>query len=76
MIKNAPKIKRLDKPWNNVYINRDNHPVFHKESQRLRKKMNDLRKLPEFQENSKNRVKIVKGVLQADGITVDKNVFL
>ena len=41
----------------------------------LRKKMNDLRKKPEFQDNARERVKIVKGELLVDDNVVDRNTF-
>ena len=56
-------------------INRDKHSVYRSENSRLRKKMNDLRKKPEFQDNPRERVKIVKGELLVDGTVVDKNTF-
>ena len=62
-------------PWKKVYLNRDKHSVYRSENSRLRKKMNDLRKKPEFQDNPRERVKIVKGELLVDGTVVDKNTF-
>ena len=45
------------------------------ENNRLRKKMNDYRKKPEFQDNPKEKVKIIKGELVVDGNVVDRNTF-
>lgn len=73
--KKASKLKDLEEPWKKIYVNRDEHPVYRSENNRLRKKMNDFRKKPEFQENARERVKIVKGELKADGKTIDKNTF-
>ena len=70
VMSNSPKIKNLDDPWKYVYINRDSHPVFQKENNRLRQKMNELRKLPEYAENAKERIKIMKGELKIDGVSV------
>ena len=69
------KLKELAEPWKKVYLNRDKHPVYRCENNRLRKKMNDLRKKPEFQDNPRERVKIAKGQLLVDGTVVDKNTF-
>ena len=68
------KIKLLDAPWKLVYINKDSHPVYLKENQRLRNKMRDIKKQQGFEHNT-GRVKITKGLLQVDGITVDHNLF-
>ena len=68
-------MKDLDDPWKKVYLNRDKHSVYRYENNRLRKKMNDLRKKPEFQDNPRQRVKIVKGELLVDEIVVDRNTF-
>ena len=37
IMSNASKLKKLVAPWNKMYINRDTHPVYNKEHQRLRK---------------------------------------
>ena len=37
--------------------------------------MNEYRKKPEFQDNPKEHVKIVKGELMVDGNVVDRNTF-
>ena len=49
--------------------------MYRAENNRLRKKMNDLRKKPEFQDNPRERVKIAKGELFVDGDVVDRNTF-
>ena len=69
------KLKDLQEPWKKVYLNRDKHPVYRYENNRLRMKMKDLRKKPEFQDNSRERVKINKGQLTVDGTVVDRNTF-
>ena len=69
------RLKDLNEPWKKVYLNRDKHAVYRHENNRLRKKMNDLRKKPEFQDNPRERVKIIKGELKVDGAVVDRNTF-
>ena len=49
IISNASKLKKLVAPWNKMYINRDTHPVYNKEHQRLQKKFNELKKRPDLQ---------------------------
>ena len=72
--KESSKVKNLNHPWRKIYINRDAHPVYLKENQRLRKKMKDW-KSKEGYEHSTGRVKIINGLLQIDGQTIDKNLF-
>ena len=69
------KLKDLGEPWSRVYLNHDKHPVYRRENGRLRKKMNDYRKKQEFQDNPRERVKIVKGELVVDGNVIDRNTF-
>ena len=73
IIKNAPRLKDLGVPLNKVYINRDTHPVYRKEYQRLRKKFNDLKNRPDLPDGS---VKLVKGELIVNDTIVDRNMFL
>ena len=73
VIKNAPKLKNLGEPINKIYINRDTHPVYQKEHQRLRMKFNELKRRQDIDPES---VKLLKGVLMVNDITVDRNVFL
>ena len=75
VMKEAFRLKDLPEPWKRIYLNRDTHPVYQKESQRLRKKFNDLKKDPQHQQNPES-VKLVKGILSVNDITVDKNMFL
>ena len=46
-VKNSSKMKEAPEIWKKVYIKKDQHPVYVSENNRLRKKMTDLRKLPE-----------------------------
>ena len=75
IVKQAQKLKQCGELWKKVFLNRDSHPVYAKENQRLRKKMNEMKRQPGF-EHETGRVKIVRGHLQVDGISVDKNLFL
>ena len=68
------KIKLLPAPWKTVYINKDVHPVYLKENQRIRKKMQELKKVAGF-EHDTGRVKLENGLLTVDAITVDQNLF-
>ena len=68
------KIKLLPAPWKSVYINKDVHPVYLKENQRIRKKMQELKKVAGF-EHDTGRVKLENGLLTVDAITVDQNLF-
>ena len=69
----APKLKS-QAAWSKVYMKKDLHPVYAKENQRIRKKRYDLS--TQFSANNEQRdVKIVKGQLQVDGVTVDRNLF-
>ena len=70
----SSKIKSLPEPWSKVYLKKDLHPVYSKENQRIRKKRYDLQ--TQFTNNNEQReVKIVRGQLQVDGVTVDRNLF-
>ena len=71
----SKKVKLLPEPWKMVYINKDVHPVYLKENQRIRKKMAELKRTPGF-EHETGRVKLENGVLMVDGRQVDQNLFL
>ena len=72
---NSVKLKDLGEPWKKVFLNRDKHPVYRSENNRLRWKMKEYRNKPEFRDNAKERVKINKGELLVDGAVIDKNTF-
>ena len=72
--KESKKVKLLPAPWKHVYINKDVHPVYLKENQRIRKKMQELKKVPGFEHES-GRVKLENGMLTVDGSMVDQNLF-
>ena len=70
----ASKLKTQPETWSKVYLKKDLHPVYAKENQRMRKKKYDLTQ--QFINNGEqHEVKIVKGQLQVDGNTVDRNLF-
>ena len=54
-----------------VYIKKDTHPVYVQETNRLRAKMKELQAIPA----NKDKVKIVDGKLELDGVTIDRNTF-
>ena len=67
-------MKLLPAPWKYIYINKDVHPVYMKENQRIRKKMQELKKVPGFDHES-GRVKLANGILTVDDVAVDQNLF-
>ena len=71
-VKNSSKIKNAPDIWKKVYVKKDQHPVYVNENNRLRKKMVDLRKLPN---NKDKEIFIKNGKLTIDGIVVDQNLF-
>ena len=73
--KESKKVKLLPAPWKHIYINKDVHPVYLKENQRIRKKMQELKKIPGYEHES-GRVKLDNGKLMVDGSMVDQNLFI
>ena len=71
----SKKLKLLPDPWKKIYINKDVHPVYLKENQRIRKAMQELKKVPGY-EHQTGRVKLENGKLTVDGRVVDNNLFL
>ena len=71
-LKNAIKMKDAPPPWNKVYIKKDQHPVYLGENNRLRKKVNDLKKKPGYENKE---IKLVNGKVLVDNQVVDKNLF-
>ena len=70
--KNSSKMKGAPEIWKKVYIKKDQHPVYIAENNRLRKKMSDLRKIPE---NNDKEVIIKNGKLTINGAIIDQNLF-
>ena len=73
--KESKKVKLLPAPWKYVYINKDVHPVYLKENQRIRRKIQELKKVPGY-EHETGRVKLENGMVMVDGSMVDQNLFL
>ena len=71
-VKNSSKMKEAPEVWKKVYIKKDQHPVYVSENNRLRKKMTDLRKLPE---NAEKDIFIKDGKLTINGSIIDQNLF-
>ena len=70
MLDNSAKLKEKEH-LNKVYIKKDTHPVYVQETNRIRLKMKKLLLIPEH----KDKVKIVDGKLELDGVIIDKNTF-
>ena len=71
-VKNSKKLKEAPEVWKKVYIKKDQHPVYAAENNRLRKKMDNLRKLDE---NKEKEILIKDGKLTVQGNVVDQNLF-
>ena len=74
IISHAKNLKDLEEPWKKIFINRDTHPVYNKEHQRLRKKFNEMKKRPDLK--TPGSVTLKKGKLIVNGVTIDQNIFL
>ena len=71
-VKNAKKLKEAPETWKNVYVKKDQHPVYVSENNRLRVRMKKLQKLPE----NINKIIVIKdGKLTVNGTIVDENLF-
>ena len=70
ILDNSSKLKQ-QAHLKKVYIKKDTHPVYVQETNRLRIKMKKLQDIPA----NKDKVKIVDGNLEVDGVIVDKNTF-
>ena len=71
VVKNAPLLKRKEELWQKVYVKKDTHPVYAQETNRIRKKMKELKAIPD----NENKVTLVEGRLLLDGKEVDRNTF-
>ena len=71
-VKDSKKIKNAPEIWKKVYVKKDQHPVYVNENNRLRKKMTDLRKLPD---NKDKEIVIKNEKLTINGNVVDQNLF-
>ena len=70
ILEKAPNLKEKSEFWKKIYVKKDVHPVYSKETSRIYKKMKRLK-----EENPDKEVKIHEGKLLFDGKTVDKNLF-
>ena len=71
-VKDSNKLKTAPEMWKKVYVKKDQHPVYLAENNRLRKKMETMRKDPN---NAGKNVVIKDGKLTIDGNEVDHNLF-
>ena len=74
VVKAAPKLKEKGGDLMKIFINRDTHPVYQKESARLRQRLSKI-KQSERELNNECDAKIIKGKLVWNGDVVDKNLF-
>ena len=72
ILKSAKKLKTGPDDISNVYIKKDQHPVYIAENNRMRKKMFELR---QKEENIDKNIKIEKGKLLVDNVVHDQNTF-
>ena len=70
ILEKAPQLKESREPWKKVYVKKDVHPVYSKETSRIYKKMKELK------ENNPNKdIKIHEGKLLVDNKVIDRNLF-
>ena len=70
ILEKAPQLKHSREPWKKVYVKKDVHPVYSKETSRIYKKMKELK-----EKNPDKDVKILDGKLMVDDKVIDKNLF-
>ena len=70
ILEKAPGLKDKSELWKKIYVKKDVHPVYSKETSRIYRKMKKLK-----EENPGKEVKILDGKLIFEGKTVDKNLF-
>ena len=70
IIEKASSLKDKNEFWKKIYVKKDVHPLYSKETSRLYQKMKTLK-----EENPNKDVKILEGKLMMDGRVVDKNLF-
>ena len=71
-VKNSKQLKEAPEQFKKVYVKKDQHPVYIAENYRLRRKMNELRKV---EGNDQKTITIKDGKLTIDGSVVDSNLF-
>ena len=70
ILEKAPSLKDKNELWKKIYVKKDVHPVYSKETSRIYRKMKKLK-----EENPEKEVKILEGKLMMDGKVIDKNMF-
>ena len=70
ILEKAPQLKNKSELWKKVYVKKDVHPVYSKETSRIYKKMKLLK-----EQNPDKEIKILDGKLMVDDKVVDKNLF-
>ena len=66
----APSLKGKNELWKKVYVKKDVHPVYSKETSRIYRKMKTLK-----EQNPTKEIKIQDGKLTMDGRVIDQNMF-
>lgn len=74
IIKSAPKLKQKGEVFSKIYLNRDTHPVYRKESARMRQRLYRI-KQTERQKGNECDAKIIKGKLIWNNDIIDQNLF-
>ena len=70
ILEKASSLKDKREPWKKIYVKKDVHPVYSKETSRIYRKMKTLK-----EENPTMDIKIQDGKLMVDGKMVDRNLF-
>ena len=70
ILEKAPSLKGKNEVWKKIYVKKDVHPVYSKETSRIYRKMKALK-----EQNPDKEVKIQDGKPLVDGRRVDKNLF-
>ena len=70
ILEKAPSLKDKGELWKKIYVKKDVHPVYSKETSRMYRKMKKLK-----EENPTKDIKIQDGKLMVDGRMVDRNLF-
>ena len=70
ILQKAPSLKGKNEFWGRIYVKKDVHLVYSKETSRIYRKMKALK-----EENPDKEVIILDGKLMVEGKTVDKNMF-
>ena len=66
----TPSLKGKNELWKKIYVKKDVHPVYSKETSRIYRKMKTLK-----DQNPTKEVKIQDGKLMVDGRVIDQNMF-